>query len=114
MAGWIKMPLGMEVGVGPAEFVLDGDPPLPKKGTSPQFSTHARCGKTAEWTKMPLGMEEGLSSGDSVLDGTELSPKGARPPPPIFNPRLPWPNGLMHQYGNSNRNSRREEVTSRA
>jgi len=35
-AGWIKMPLGMEVGLGPGDFVLDGDPaPLPKKGAEP-------------------------------------------------------------------------------
>jgi len=26
MAGWIKMPLGMEVGLGPCHIVLDGDP----------------------------------------------------------------------------------------
>jgi len=25
-AGWIKMPLGVEVGVGPGHIVLDGDP----------------------------------------------------------------------------------------
>ena len=36
MAGWIKMPLGTEVGLGPGDFVLDGDPaPLPKKGAEP-------------------------------------------------------------------------------
>ena len=30
MAGWIKMPLGTEVGLGPGDIVLDGDPgPLP-------------------------------------------------------------------------------------
>ena len=35
---WIKMPLGMEVGIGPGDFVLDGDPaPLPKRGRSPPF-----------------------------------------------------------------------------
>jgi len=29
-AGWIKMPLGMEVGLDPSNIVLDGDPaPLP-------------------------------------------------------------------------------------
>jgi len=29
-AGWIKMPLGMEVALGPGHIVLDGDPaPLP-------------------------------------------------------------------------------------
>jgi len=38
VAGWIKMPLGMEVGLGPDDFVLDGDrdtAPLPKKGAEP-------------------------------------------------------------------------------
>jgi len=33
MAACIKMTLGMEVGLGPCDFVLDVDPaPLPKKG----------------------------------------------------------------------------------
>jgi len=32
-AGWIKMALGMEVGLGPRHIVLDEDPsPLPQKG----------------------------------------------------------------------------------
>jgi len=31
MAGWIKMPLGMEVGLGPGDTVLDGDPAPPQK-----------------------------------------------------------------------------------
>ena len=36
MAAWIKIPLGMEVGLGPGDFVLDGDTaPLPKKGAEP-------------------------------------------------------------------------------
>jgi len=36
MAGWIKMPLSMGVGLSPGDFVLDGDPvPLPKRGQSP-------------------------------------------------------------------------------
>jgi len=26
MAAWIKMPLGMELGLDPGDFVLDGDP----------------------------------------------------------------------------------------
>jgi len=38
MAAWIKMPLGMEVGLGSGDFVLDGDPaPLPTKGTEPSI-----------------------------------------------------------------------------
>jgi len=35
-ARWIKMALGMEVGLGPGHIVLDWDPaPLPKKGAEP-------------------------------------------------------------------------------
>jgi len=40
MAGWIKMAIGMEVGLGPGHTVLDKDPAtLPKKGAelSPIF-----------------------------------------------------------------------------
>jgi len=51
MAGWIKMPLGMEEELGPGDFVLEGDPalPFPKKGAEPppQFSAHVHCGQTA-------------------------------------------------------------------
>ena len=39
--GWIKMKLGMEVGLGPCDIVLDGDPALPpgrERGTAaPSF-----------------------------------------------------------------------------
>jgi len=30
-AGWTKMLLGMEVGLGPGDFVFDGDPAPPEK-----------------------------------------------------------------------------------
>ena len=32
MVGWIKMPLGMVVGLGPGDIVLGGDPAPPHKG----------------------------------------------------------------------------------
>jgi len=36
MAAWIKMPLGMEAGLGPSNFLLDGDPaPSPPKAAEP-------------------------------------------------------------------------------
>ena len=85
MAAGIKMPLGMEVELGPGDFVLDGDPaPLPKKWaeTRSQFSAHFYCGQTAGCIKMPLGMEVGLSPGDFVLDGDSA------PLSPIFGPCL--------------------------
>ena len=99
MVGWIKMPLGMEVGLGPGDFVLDGDPaPLPKNGVEPppQFSAHVYCGQTAGWIKIPLGMEVGFGPGDFVLDGVPALPPRE---PPIFGPRLLWPNGWMDQDG---------------
>jgi len=34
MAGWIKMPLGMEVHLGPGHVVLDGLSPSPERGTA--------------------------------------------------------------------------------
>ena len=40
-AGWTKMSLGMEVGLGPGDFVFDGDPATPEKGHS---HTHAIFG----------------------------------------------------------------------
>jgi len=67
-AGWIKMPLGMEVGLGPVDIVLDGDPALLKKGHSPQFSAHVYCGQSAVWMKTPLGMEVDLGPAHIVLD----------------------------------------------
>jgi len=60
--GWIKMKLGMPVGLGPGHIVLDGDPaPSPPKVHSPQFSAHICCGHMATCIKMPLSMEVGLS-----------------------------------------------------
>ena len=37
-AGWIKVTLGLQVGLGPGHIVLDGDAaPVPKEGTAPNF-----------------------------------------------------------------------------
>jgi len=66
----IKMPLGTEVGFGPDDIVLDGDPattsPKSERSSPPQFSAHVYCGKTAGWIKMALGMEVGLGAGHTV------------------------------------------------
>jgi len=79
MAGWIKMALGMEVGIGPVH-VLDCDSSPPQKGADPHFPAHVYRGQTAGCIKMPLGIEVGLSPGDFVLDGDRApTPKGAEP-----------------------------------
>ena len=90
---------GMQVGLSPGDFVLDGDPaPLPKRSGAPQFSAHVYCGQTAAWIKMPLGTEVGLGPGHIVLDGDLALPsrKGVQQPP-LFGPSLRWPNGLSSQ-----------------
>jgi len=86
--GCIKMPLGMEVGLSPGDFVLDGDPArLPKKGRSPQFSAHVYCGQMAACLKMPLATEVGR---DIVLDGDPAPPplKGHSRPMSVVAKRL--------------------------
>ena len=90
------MKLGMEVGLGQGDIVLDWDPaPLPN-WQSPQFSANVCYGQTAKWIKMKLGMEVGLGPGDIVLDGDAATPpKGAQPP--ILGPCLLWPTGWMDQ-----------------
>jgi len=48
MAVWMKMSLGMELGIGPGDFMLDGEPaPLPKNGVDPppKKSAHVYSGK---------------------------------------------------------------------
>ena len=63
------MKLGMDVGLGLRQIVLNGDPaPLPKGAQPPNFQPCLLC-QTAGWIKMPLGREVGLCPGDIVLDG---------------------------------------------
>jgi len=71
------MPLGMEVGLGRGDFVLDGDaaPPSPKRGQSTsEFSAHVCCDETAGCIKMSLGMEVALGPGYIVLDADPAPP----------------------------------------
>jgi len=80
------MALGMEVGLSPGDFVLDGDL-LSQKGVEPppQFSAHFYCGQTAGCIKISLGTEVGLSTGDSVFD---VDPVPALRPMSIVAKRL--------------------------
>ena len=82
------MSLGMELGLGPGDFVLDGDPVAPPKeggGRTPKFSAHVYCDQTAGWMKLVLGMVVGLSLGEFVLDGDPASlPKKGQSPLPNF------------------------------
>ena len=103
-AEWIKMPLGMKVGLGPGDVVLDGTQMPPKKGHSPQFSEHVYCGQTAGWIKMPRGTKVCLSpAGHTVSDGGPSSPNLPPPKKKVnrlsrnFCPCLFWSNGWMDE-----------------
>jgi len=104
MAAWIKMSRGMEVGLGPGDFVLDGDPaPPPQKGA--QLS--------------PLIFGPYLLRPNGCMD-QDVTWYGGRPPPrrlcvrwrprsllpkggqsllQILGPCLFWPNGWMDEDG---------------
>jgi len=95
--GWMKMPLGTEVCLGPAtvRWGVRTQLPLPRKGAEPppKFLAHVHCGQTVGYIKMAHGMEVGLGAGHIVLDGdpASLPKKGA------YSARLLRPNGWMHQ-----------------
>ena len=79
------MPLGIELGLSPGDFVLDGDSAPPQKGggaPSPIFGKFLLCPNgwmhhDATWCEL------GLSPGDFVFDGdpAPLPKKGAEPSP---------------------------------
>ena len=82
------MRLGVEVGLGQGDFVLDGEPAPPKGGHTPNFRPMSTVAKPSK----RLGTEVGLGPGDIVLDGNPTLPrKGAHHP--TFGPCSLSPNG---------------------
>jgi len=84
----MKIVVGMEVGLSPGDFMLDGVPAfLSKKGAElpPQFSAHFYCGQTAGYIKMPLGMEAGLIPREPCVRWELPSPKRGRSQTIIFS-----------------------------
>jgi len=81
------MPLRMEVGLGPGNFVFDGDTAPPrKKGHSPHpILAHVCCDQTAGWIKIPLGTEVNLDPGKLCYMGSQLPPP-KRGTSPSFRP----------------------------
>jgi len=80
------VPLDTKVGLGPGDIELDGTQ-LPSKGAQfPQFSAHICCGQTAGWIETPLCTEVCLGPGHVVAQQ-----------PPLFGPRLLWPNSRPFQ-----------------
>ena len=83
------MPLGMEIGFGPGDFVFDGDPAAAEKRLQPHpMLARVYCGQTAGWMKTPLGTEVVFGPGHIVLDGDPVPPRKGHNRPPLFDPCL--------------------------
>jgi len=64
------MPLGREVGLGPCDIVIDGDPAAPsQKGQRSPIFGSCLLWQTTGLIKLPLGMEVGFGPGHIVLHG---------------------------------------------
>jgi len=88
------MALGMEVGLGPGDFVFDGDPATPRTEGTPtttQFLAHVYCGQMAGLMKTPLGTEVDLGPGHIVLDGVPPLSEMGTAAPHLFGACLLWP-----------------------
>jgi len=93
MAAWIKMPLGMELCLGPGDCVLDGDSAaILKKGAeppSPNFLPMFIVSKRLEWMDQDGTCRGGRPQPRRLCIRWGPSPppkKGAQPPQPIFGP----------------------------
>jgi len=89
-AGWIRVPLGMVVGIDPGHIGLDGDPALaPNRAQQPPIFGPCLllcCDQTAGWIKMPLGTEVGRDPGHIVLEGDPaLHERGTEAPTSHFS-----------------------------
>jgi len=102
MAGWIKMPIVMEVGLTPGDFVLDWDPapPTKKGGGAPNF-----------W-RISIVANSSMHEGAAWYWGRRRPRRhcfvGSQfpPPPPTKRAQLLafqahvflWPNGCIYQH----------------
>ena len=103
-AGWTKMPLGMEVGLGPGEFVFDGDPATPEKRA---HHFHPIFGPCLLWPNGWIDQDATWYGGKPrprrrcVRWGSQLPPKRAhRTQPSVFGSCLLWPNGWIDENTN--------------
>ena len=99
-AGWTKMALSMEVGLGPGDFVSDWDPATPRKEGTPtptKFLAHVYCGQTAGWMKTLLATEVDLGPGHIVLDGVSALRERGTAAPPNFSAHVYYSHGRPSQ-----------------
>ena len=98
-AGWIKMPLDMEVGNDQATLCYMGSQLPPQNGAEPPILGRCLLWPNGAWIKVPFVMDVGLGPGHIVIDGdpAPVPQKRWHSSTPIFGPYLLWPNGWMDQ-----------------
>ena len=99
-AGCIKMPLGMEIGLSPGVFVLDGvTAPFSKRWAEPpNFRPMFIVAKRLDGSRWQLIWRQASAEATLCKMGTQSPPqKGGGAPSSIFGPCLLWPNCWMHQ-----------------
>jgi len=98
MAGWIKMPLCREIGLGPCGIAFDGDPaPHPQRGgVAPIFGP---CSLWPNgWMDQDATWYGGRPRPRPHCSGWEpSSPSQKGHSPPNVGPYLLWPNGWVDQ-----------------
>jgi len=90
-AAWTKMPLGMELGLGPGDFVFDRDPATPRKKGTPTHPIFCSC---LLWPNGP---------GDVVLDGVAAPPKRGTAPQFSVHVYCGWMDEDTTWYGSRTR-----------
>ena len=100
-AGWMKLVLGMEVGLIPGDCVGWGprSPPQKVGGAPPQKKIGPCLLRPNGWINEAGTWHGGRPQPRRLCwMGTQFSsPKKGGAPSPIFGPFLLWPNGSMHQ-----------------
>jgi len=72
-AEWIKMPLGMKLGLGPGDIALDGDSaPLPKGHSHPNFRPMSVVAKWLDGSRCLLVRRYALAQTTLCYMGTQL------------------------------------------
>jgi len=96
---WIKIPLGMDVELGPGHIVLDGDPsPLSKRAQPPNFQPMSVVAKRMDESRCHLAGRYASAQATFYLMETQLPPpKRDTAAPPLFGPCLLWPNSWLDQ-----------------
>jgi len=80
-AGWIKMPLGMEVGLVPGHTVLDGDPPLKRGTASSNFRPMSVVAKRLDGSRCHLHEGRPRPRQQCVRCGRSSTTHGSQHPP---------------------------------